>query len=145
VFRYPEADAPYDAAQNADADDVVAEWLVTVLGEPPAWDAGRDYRPESVAVYYAVRRTFSFADAEAYATAQCDGGATSASTEDDDDAEEPSYYLEVHPAASLRDVLTHGDFVLTGAVRFEVRPTDSVAHATWRRTALVRPLLHLSG
>mmetsp|Transcript_14676 Transcript_14676/g.18117 ORF Transcript_14676/g.18117 Transcript_14676/m.18117 type:complete len:349 (+) Transcript_14676:227-1273(+) len=169
VIEYPELNIPNDKVERASADDLFADWLLTLLSSPPDEryqssgansDSGKDmpsrsrYTPDNVAIYVRVPNTqrlpFHFTSAEAYADAIA-GPLPNSTTyslnsneslnNDEDDDDRPSLFLDIHPAASIKDLLLHPRFVVSGPIRLQLRSLDSAAHAAWRPTVEIRKLM----
>ena len=146
VLEYPEADVPFDMIKEASFGDRIADWLMTVFERPPYMLYGghdcKPYKFNNCNVYVKVPKKSPpyFKDAEAYhqytESTRGDKKIKSfqihdESDSDDDDFLSKSIFLDVHPAARLKAILTHDNFVLDGPVRLQIRPTDSRPHQAW--------------
>lgn len=131
VVEYPEVDIPPDYIEAASTDDCLADWLIHLFPEhnPPPWDEDGQYYAANLLVYVAQsRRMDIFSKADAYAEYRLDPNSTNLTYEDQDDV----LYLQFPRAATLRDLVAHHQFAVTGPVKLQVRPLDSPEHIAWR-------------
>ena len=134
VFCYPEAPAAQpDLLESVPGTDLLCDWLLTLFPEPgegagPDWDMKRVYRATEVSVYTRLPETPSFKSAKDYA----DYRQRSADGAECETLEWQDAWLEVSPAATFADILSHPHYAFCGVVSLHVRPAKSELHAGWR-------------
>ncbi|KAH8068736.1 hypothetical protein JL721_6300 [Aureococcus anophagefferens] len=133
VFCYPEAPAAQpDLLESVPGTDLLCDWLLTLFPEPGEGGAGlgrwRVYRATEVSVYTRLPETPSFKSAKDYA----DYRQRSADGAECETLEWQDAWLEVSPAATFADILSHPHYAFCGVVSLHVRPAKSELHAGWR-------------
>lgn len=139
VIEYPEANVPFDYVEAVHTDTHLFEWLLHLFPEEncPPWDSSSLYHASNLAAYVKQPRKLDrhlFQNAEAYAEYKTSGSQIGRKVEDEDsDNEDDAVYLEVSPAATFREIVTHRQFAMNGPLKLQLRPRGTVEHDSWRR------------